>query len=104
MEDNKEGDITDETTPPPLNEGQPFVPFPRECALKRPFNTAPLLDAVMDDDGPMAVAQSLDEAYATLAEYLASDPNTAGLQYTQMLYDLRRLRNALLQGGGWHQL
>lgn len=93
----------EEEAMPPSGE-RPFIPFPWRCALSRPFDTAPLLQALMDDDGPMGLAQSLDQAHATLAEYLASDPNTAGQQYTQMLYDLRRLRNALLHGGGWHQL
>ena len=104
MEEKEEGDMTDETTPPPLNEDRPFVPFPREYALNLPFDTTPLLQALMDNDGPMGVAQSLDQAYATLAEYLANDPNTAGQQYGDLLYDLRRLRDALLQGSGWHQL
>ena len=104
MEENEEGDMTDETTSPPLNEEQPFVPFLWGCPLHRHFDTAPLLRALMANDGPMGVAQSLDYAYATLAEYLANDPNTSGQQYAHTLNDSRRLRNALLQGGGWHQL
>jgi hypothetical protein len=58
----------------------------------------------MADDGPLGMAESLDQAYTTLAEYLASDPNSAGQQYAHILYDLRRVRDALLQGGGRHRL
>jgi hypothetical protein len=58
----------------------------------------------MADDGPLGMAESLDRAYTTLAEYLAGDPDTAGHRYAQVLYDLRRVRNALLQGGGWLRL
>lgn len=45
-----------------------------------------------------SVAESLDEACATLAEYLVSNPDTAGHRYAHILCDLRRVRNALLQG------
>ncbi|WP_460880885.1 hypothetical protein [Pontibacter rugosus] len=58
----------------------------------------------MADDGPLGLAESLDQAYATLAEYLASDPGTAGESYAHALYNLRRVRNALLEGGGWLRL
>lgn len=101
MAENEEGEK--EEAMPPSGE-RPYVPFPRECAFSRPFDTAPLLQALMANDGPMGVAQSMDYAYATLAEYLVDDPNTAGQQYGHILYDLRRLRNALLQGGGWRHL
>lgn len=101
MAENEEGE-REEGTPP--GGERPFAAFPRECALNRPFDPAPLLNVLMDNDGPMGVAESLDQAYASLAEYLASDPNTAGQRYAHVLHDLRRLRNALLQGGGWHQL
>ncbi|WP_162056006.1 hypothetical protein [Pontibacter pamirensis] len=101
MAENEKGKKEEATSP---GEERPFVPFPQGCAFSRPFDTAPLLQALMANDGPMGVAQSLDHAYAALAEYLANDPNTAGQQYGHILYDLRRMRNALLQGGGWHQL
>ncbi|RDV11900.1 hypothetical protein DXT99_23640 [Pontibacter diazotrophicus] len=102
MAENEGGETKEESTAP--SGERPFIPFPRGCALNRPFDTVPLLDVLMENDGPMGMAQSLDHAYATLAEYLANDPNTSGQQYGHILYDLRRLRNALLQGGGWHQL
>ena len=79
-------------------------PHPCGDSLNRPFDAAPLLRAVMADDGPSGLAESLDQAYTTLAEYLAGDPDTAGERYAHALYNLRRVRNALLQGGGWLRL
>ncbi|GAA4431357.1 hypothetical protein GCM10023188_18810 [Pontibacter saemangeumensis] len=95
--------MNEETTPPAQDD--PFS-TPRPCggSLNRPFDAAPLLRAVMADDGPSGLAESLDQAYTTLAEYLAGDPGTAGERYAHALYDLRRVRNALLQGGGWLRL
>ncbi len=76
------------------------VPFNQESAHHYSFDSAPLLRAVMADDGPPGLAESLDQAYITLAEYLVSDPATAGHRYAHILYDLRRVRDALLQGSG----
>ena len=95
--------MSEETTPPPPN-APSSGPFPPECPLHRPFDAVPLLRAVMADDGPSGLAESLDQAYTTLAEYLAGDPDTAGERYAHALYDLRRVRNALLQGSGWLRL
>lgn len=91
-------------TTPPSPDGPPCASIPGKCPLHRPFDSAPLLQALMAEDGPMGVAESLDQAYSTLAEYLVSDPNTAGHRYAHILSDLRRVRNALIQGGGWHYL
>lgn len=91
--------MQEETTSPPPGEPS-FVPPLRESPLHRPFDAAPLFHAVMEDDGPQGLADSLDQAYTTLAEYLVSDPGTAGHRYAHVLYDLRRVRDALLQGSG----
>lgn len=93
-----------EQNTPPTPDEPPFAPFQQECPLNRPFDAVPLFRAVMADDGPLGLAESLDQAYTTLAEYLAGDPDTAGHRYAHALYDLRRVRNALLQGGGWLRL
>lgn len=93
-----------EQNKPTTPDAPPCAPFQRECPPHRPFDTTPLLQAVMADDGPLGLAESLDQAYTTLAEYLAADPSTAGEAYAHTLYDLRRVRNALLQGGGWLRL
>jgi hypothetical protein len=45
-------------------------------------------------------AASLDKVYALLAEYLVSDACTYGVQYAGLLSDVRRMRDALLQGSG----
>ncbi|PRY13768.1 hypothetical protein CLV24_105138 [Pontibacter ummariensis] len=102
MSENEEGEKAEVTTP--ADEQQTSIPSPRGCPLYLPFDAAPLLEVLMDDDGPLGVAEALDKAYTTLAEYMVSDPNTAGDQYAHILYELRRLRNALLKGKGWHQL
>ena len=95
--------MNEETTPPAQDD--PFsTPRPFGGSLNRPFDVAPLLRTVMADDGPSGIAEFLDQAYTTLAEYLASDANASGPHYAHMLYDLRRLRDALLQGGGRHRL
>ncbi|SFU99125.1 hypothetical protein SAMN04487941_3921 [Pontibacter akesuensis] len=93
-----------EKNTPPTPGGTPSAPLQQECPPHRPYDTAPLLRAVMADDGPLGLAESLDQAYTTLAEYLAADPGTAGEAYAHALYDLRRVRNALLEGSGWLRL
>lgn len=93
-----------EQNTPPTPEASSFKHTPGEYPPHPPFDTAPLLQAVMADDGPLGLAASLDQAYTTLAEYLAADPGTAGEAYAHALYDLRRVRNALLEGSGWLRL
>lgn len=94
----------EEKTIPPQPGVPPFIPLPQESPPSCNFDAAPLLKAVMADDGPKGVAESLDMAYSMLAEYLVSDPDTAGARFAHVLSDLRRMRDALLQGGGWFRL
>ncbi|MHA6250082.1 hypothetical protein ACXYMU_19270 [Pontibacter sp. CAU 1760] len=91
--------MKEETTPPAPN-APSSGPFAPKCPLNPPFDVSPLLQAVMAEDGPLGMADSLDQAYTTLAEYLASDPNNAGQHNAHLLYVLRRMRDALLQGAG----
>lgn len=102
MAESEETETKEGFTSRTSDDQAPSISFPRQSLPNRPFDEAPLLQAVLENDGPMGVAESLDQAYTTLAEYLASDPNNAGQHNAHMLYVLRRLRNALLQGGGWH--
>lgn len=64
------------------------------------FDMAPLLQVLTAEDTPLEMARSLDEVYSLLSEYLAGDPNTSGVHYAGLLSDLRRMRDALLQGCG----
>ncbi|MHA6250081.1 hypothetical protein ACXYMU_19265 [Pontibacter sp. CAU 1760] len=64
------------------------------------FNTAPLLQVLTQEDTPLEMARSLDKVYTLLAEYMIRDSNTYGTHYAGLLSDIRRMRDALLQGSG----
>ena len=65
-----------------------------------PFDAAPLLQLLTSEGTPLEMARSLDEAYTLLSEYLVRDAATYGVHYAGLLSDLRRMRDALLQGSG----
>ena len=64
------------------------------------FDVAPLLQVLTQEDTPLEMARSLDKVYTLLSEYLVSDANTSGVHYAGLLSDIRRMRDALLQGSG----
>ena len=64
------------------------------------FDMAPLLQVLTEEDTPLEMARSLDQVYTLLSEYLVSDANTSGVHYAELLSDVRRMRDALLQGSG----
>ncbi|RDV11909.1 hypothetical protein DXT99_23685 [Pontibacter diazotrophicus] len=69
-------------------------------APKSTFDMAPLLQVLTQEDSPLEMARSLDEVYTLLAEYLVSDAGTYGTHYAGLLSDLRKMRDALLEGSG----
>lgn len=69
-------------------------------AAESTFDVAPLLRVLTQEDTPLEMARSLDRVYTLLAEYLVSDADTSGLHYAGLLSDIRRMRDALLQGSG----
>ncbi|WP_162055801.1 hypothetical protein [Pontibacter pamirensis] len=70
------------------------------CAPKSKFDMAPLLHVLTEEGTPLEMARSLDKVYTLLSEYLVSDASTYGTHYAELLSDLRRMRDALLQGSG----
>ncbi|MHC2993813.1 hypothetical protein OB13_20345 [Pontibacter sp. HJ8] len=64
------------------------------------FDIAPLVEALLEDDSPAAMAKSLNDSYNLLAEYLTLDENRSGLHYANMLYNMRVVRDAILKGAG----
>ena len=64
------------------------------------FDIAPLLQVLTEEDTPLEMARSLDKVYTLLSEYLVRDASTYGTHYAGLLSDLRRMRDALLQGSG----
>ncbi|RDV11104.1 hypothetical protein DXT99_25155 [Pontibacter diazotrophicus] len=69
-------------------------------AAESTFDISPLLQVLTREDNPLEMARSLDEVYTLLAEYLVRDAGTYGEHYASLLSDLRRMRDALLQGSG----
>lgn len=69
-------------------------------ASKSKFDISPLLQVLTEEGTPLEMARSLDEVYTLLAEYLVRDAGTYGEHYASLLSDVRRMRDALLQGSG----
>jgi len=90
----------EQSTPSPEIK-QPFYRLATSrSAADSTFDAAPLLQVLTQEDTPLEMARSLDEVYTLLAEYLVRDANTYGTHYAELLSDIRRMRNALLQGSG----
>lgn len=90
----------EQSTPSPEVK-QPFYRLvTSRSAAESTFDVTPLLQVLTEEDTPLEMARSLDKVYTLLAEYLVSDANTSGVHYAELLSDIRRMRDALLQGSG----
>ncbi|PRY13811.1 hypothetical protein CLV24_105181 [Pontibacter ummariensis] len=69
-------------------------------AAESTFDSRPLLQLLTEEITPLEMARTLDQVYTLLSEYLVSDAHTSGMHYAGLLSDLRRMRDALLQGSG----
>lgn len=90
----------EQSTPSPEVK-QPFYRLvTSRSAADNTFDMAPLLQVLTEEDTPLEMARSLDKVYTLLSEYLVSDANTYGTHYAELLSDIQRMRDALLQGSG----
>ncbi|PRY13786.1 hypothetical protein CLV24_105156 [Pontibacter ummariensis] len=90
----------EQSTPSP-DIKQPFYRLATNSrAAEGTFDISPLLQVLTQENTPLEMARSLDKVYTLLAEYLVSDAHTSGMHYAGLLSDVRRMRDALLQGSG----
>ncbi|MFD3002613.1 hypothetical protein ACFS7Z_19740 [Pontibacter toksunensis] len=90
----------EQSTPSPEIKKPFYKLVTHRSAAESMFDMAPLLQVLTEEDTPLEMARSLDKVYTLLSEYMVRDANTYGTHYAELLSDIRRMRDALLQGSG----